>query len=226
MNLSNLGVASAIRVWHHAKAKLLILMIMTASFGCNSEESTGGVRVIVSNGYYVRTTTDSGPVYLAASRLYGSQRVGGANLETIPLENAAVAWRITGEETLIFRSQSSFIESASNLVVRANDGQMQIAMVDDGDAISEFANWRLVPLDNGRCHLVNVDLGSDLALNVANPVVLPDGSARYSVEMVGIDDALNQQDSLSSFAARYKSSTHLVCGACLALKLLLSLVLE
>jgi len=40
---------------------------------------------------------------------------------------------------------------------------------------------------------VNVDLGNELALSVVNPVFLPSGSTRYSVEMVGIDDALNQQ---------------------------------
>jgi len=66
-------------------------------------------------------------------------------------------------------------------------------MVDDSEDSSEFANWRLLPLGNGRCQLVNVDLGNVLALGVVNPVVLPDGSSRYSVEMARIDDAVDQQ---------------------------------
>lgn len=197
------------KAWYHLKPKLLLLIIMTTVFGCTSEGTTGGesagvngdmtsgmtggVAVIVSDVYYIRTSTDAGPVYLSASRLYGAQRVGGENLDSIPIENAAIAWRFAGEETFTVRSQSSLIESTTNLVVRANDGQMQIAMVDDGEANSEYANWRLMPLDNGRCHLVNVDLGNELALSVVNPVILPNGSARYSVEMTGIDNALNQQ---------------------------------
>ncbi|MFK7854912.1 MAG: hypothetical protein AB8B79_12395 [Granulosicoccus sp.] len=48
-------------------------------------------------------------------------------------------------------------------------------------------------VDNGRCHLVNVNLGTELALTVVNPVFLPNGSARYSIEMIGIDDTFNQQ---------------------------------
>ncbi len=198
MSQHSYGVASVTRAWHHAKTKLTILVIMATAFGCTSEESTGegqtgSVSAIVTDVYYFRTTTDSGPVYLSASRLYGPQRVGGENLESVPIENAAIAWRIAGEETLTIRSQSGLIEPTFNLVVHANDGQMQIAMVDDGEASSEFANWNLIPLDNGRCQLVNVDLGNELALSVVNPVFLPNGSARYSVEMVGIDDTSNQQ---------------------------------
>lgn len=196
------------KAWYHLNKKLFLLIIMTTVFGCTSDGTTsgdsggmtdvvtgmtGGVAVIVSDVYYLRASTDAGPVYLSASRLYGAQRVGGENLDSIPIENAAIAWRFAGEETVTVRSQSGLIESTTNLVVRANDGQMQIAMVDDGEAGSEFANWRLMPLDNGRCHLVNVDLGNELALSVVNPVILPNGSARYSVEMTGIDNASNQQ---------------------------------
>lgn len=193
MSLHNYAVASATRAWHHVKTKLTLLVIVTMAFGCTSEESTDHVPLIVSDAYYFRTTTDAGAVYLSASSLYGPQRVGGENLETVPIENAIIAWRIAGEETLTIRSQSGLIEPTFNLVVHANDGLMQIAMVDDGEADSNFANWRLIPLENGRCHLVNVDLGNELALSVVDPVFLPNGSARYSVEMVGIDDALNQQ---------------------------------
>ena len=193
MSQYSFGTFIATPIWNHAKATLLILIIVTTVSSCSSDVSTGGVSAIVSDVYYIRTSTDFGPVYLTASRLFGSQLVGGENLQSIPIENAAISWQIAGEETLTIRSQSELIEPASNLVVRANDGQMQIAILDDGEASSNFASWRLVPSDDGSCLLVNVDLGSELALSVVNPVVLPNGSARYSVEMVGIDNAANQQ---------------------------------
>jgi len=68
-------------------------------------------------------------------------------------------------------------------------------MVDNGAADREYSTWRLKPLDNGRCLLINESLGSELALTLTltNGVVVADNIERYGVEILGIDDALNQQ---------------------------------
>jgi len=49
-----------------------------------------------------------------------------------------------------------------------NDGVMQILMVDDATASREYANWKLIPLDNDRCHLINDNLDSELVLCIVD----------------------------------------------------------
>ncbi|ASJ70374.1 hypothetical protein IMCC3135_01275 [Granulosicoccus antarcticus IMCC3135] len=149
--------------------------------------------VAFTDVYYIRTITEAGPVHLEASQRYGSNRIGGETIDPLPIANEAFAWRFTGGDILNIESQNRLIEPTTTLVVRANDGIMQVAMVDDGAADRELSNWRLVPLGNGRCHLINESLGSDLALTITDGFVIANDIERYSVEMLGIDDALNQQ---------------------------------
>ena len=172
-------------------------LIISSIASCTDSDDDINFDVPLFDVYYINIDTDSGTAFLIASRFDEPPDVHAEVIEPDFTSNDRYSWVFSGQETVTISSLARLIGPELNLVVPANDGLMQIALFNDDDANataqSEFSNWVLTPLGNGRCHISNSGLGNELVLSITGQRVLPNGMELQSVEMAGVSDELPQQ---------------------------------
>jgi len=89
-------------------------------------------------------------------------------------------------------SLDRLVGPVTSLVVLADEGLLQIRRIRPDQADREFAAWKLIPLEDGRCRIANVGLGDELVLSVTDFRERTDGSRIYTIEMAAVDPALSQ----------------------------------
>ena len=179
---------------HRTGLTIVALFVSGILWSCSSDSGDLVNRnTPLTDVYYISIETDAGTAYLDARRSDQLPNVQALVFEPNLTNNRSVAWLFDGETTLSVKSQSNLLGSAVNLVVPADDGLMQIKLVDDTLAQNQSAAWVLTPLGNDSCRISNAGLGNELVLSVTGPSVSTSASVRYPVEMASVDDEVPQQ---------------------------------